>query len=49
MCGNQLYVDAWRVLQELEDMNGIEKFINQGISQKVKEESNYGSQGYGDS
>lgn len=35
--GNQLYMDAWRMLQGLEDMNGTEKLTNQGMSQKLKE------------
>lgn len=36
MYGNQLYMDAWRMLQGLEDMNGTEKLTNQGMSQKLK-------------
>jgi len=30
-------MDAWRMLQGLEDMNGTEKLTNQGMSQKLKE------------
>lgn len=36
------------MLQGLEDVNGTEKLINQGMSQKLKEEGNYGTQGYGE-
>lgn len=33
----------------MKGVNRIEKFINQGMSQKkVKEEGNYGTQGYGE-
>lgn len=37
MYGNQLYMDAWRMLRGLEDVNEIEKLINQGTSQKLRE------------
>lgn len=46
MYGIQLYMDTWRMLQGLEDVNGIEKLIYQGISHKLKKEGDYGTQGY---
>lgn len=46
MYGNQLYMDAWRMLQGLEDMNGTEKLTNQSMSQKLKKEAYYRTWGY---
>lgn len=45
MYGNQLYTDAWKKLQGLEDVNGTEKLTNQGMSQKLKGGDNHGTWG----
>lgn len=40
MCDNQLYMDAWRMPQGLEDVKGTEKLIKQDKSQKLREGGN---------
>ena len=41
-------MDTWRMLLGLEDVNGTEYLINQGMSQKLREEGNYSTQDYGE-
>lgn len=41
-------MDAWRMLQGLKDENETEYLINQGMSQKLREEGNYSTQYYGE-
>lgn len=48
MYDDQLYMDAWRTLQGLKDMNGAEKLIKEGMSHKLKAEVTYGTHGYGE-
>jgi hypothetical protein len=39
--GNQLYIEAWRILQGLKDTNESEKLSKKGMVYKPEEERSY--------